>query len=168
MFFNDIETWSLSKVRKLWVLFNIAYLLAVLVAPVIIIASQYGWFQTKEKLKIFSGWSLIILVIVLVAGLFAIRKVLRKLPDETAKQQKLKYTIETIEALILPFVVIFVSYQFKIAVEQAFNTVVYCSFCWIVGALLDGLFIKYLDKEIFYQRELDHQAALEKRKHRFR
>ena len=168
MFFKDIENWTLSKVRKNWIFFNLLYLLAMLVAPVIIVAGQYGWFQTSDKLKLFSGWSLIVLVIVVVIGLFALRKVLRKLPDETAKQQKLKYTIEMIEGLILPFLVIFVSYQFKIALEQAFNTVVYCSMCWIVGVLIDGLFVKYLDKELFYQQELDHQSALEKRKHRFR
>lgn len=168
MFFKDIETWTLSKVRKYWALFNILYLLAMLVAPIIIIAGQYGWFQTSEKIKLLSGWCLIILVICVVIGLFALRKVLRKLPDETIKQQKLKYTIEMLEALILPFLVIFVSYQFKLALEQAFNTVVYCSICWIAGVLIDGLFVKYLDKELFYQQELDHQSALEKRKHRFR
>ena len=85
MFFKDIAEWSKRKVFWMDILFSAIYIIFMIVIPIIIIAVNYGAGETVEKSKLLTSWSLILILIVAVVGIFAISKLARKLPDETFK-----------------------------------------------------------------------------------
>lgn len=166
MFFKDIETWSWKKIKWLWILFNSLYLIAMIVVPIITTCSVYGWFQTTEKITLFSGWSLFGLLLIGAIGLIVVNKVIRKLPDETTTERRIKYTIQMLEKMLLPIFLILLAWQFNLATQNATRFIIYASISWMVGIAIDGLFVKYLDKEFFYQQEINKKSAIEARSHR--
>ena len=93
MFFKDIAEWSKKKVFWMDVLFSAIYILFMIIIPIIIIAVNYGAGETVEKSKLLTSWSLVLILILAVVGIVSLSKLSRKLPDETYKQQVIKYTV---------------------------------------------------------------------------
>ena len=166
MFFKDIAEWSKRKVFWMDILFSAIYIIFMIVIPIIIIAVNYGAGETVEKSKRLTSWSLILILIVAVVGIFAISKLARKLPDETFKQQTVKYTLELVQSLILPVLGLVALHQFKVNFDLAYTVLSWCIVSFICGILVDGLVLKYIDKELSFNKELDHRAEIEKRAHR--
>ena len=166
MFFKDIAEWSKRKVFWMDILFSAIYIIFMIVIPIIIIAVNYGTGETVEKSKLLTSWSLILILIVAVVGIFAISKLARKLPDETFKQQTVKYTLELVQSLILPVLGLVALHQFKVNFDLAYTVLSWCIVSFICGILVDGLVLKYIDKELSFNKELDHRAEIEKRAHR--
>ena len=166
MFFKDIAEWSKRKVFWMDILFSAIYIIFMIVIPIIIIAVNYGAGETVEKSKLLTSWSLILILIVAVVGIFAISKLARKLPDETFKQQTVKYTLELVQRLILPVLGLVALHQFKVNFDLAYTVLSWCIVSFICGILVDGLVLKYIDKELSFNKELDHRAEIEKRAHR--
>ena len=166
MFFKDIAEWSKRKVFWMDILFSAIYIIFMIVIPIIIIAVNYGAGETVEKSKLLTSWSLILILIVAVVGIFAISKLARKLPDETFKQQTVKYTLELVQRLILPVLGFTALHQFKVNFDLAYTVLSWCIVSFICGILVDGLVLKYIDKELSFNKELDHRAEIEKRAHR--
>lgn len=169
MFFKDIENWSKKKLFWLSFAFNALYIAFMLIIPIIVICVQYELGSTTvEKDKVFTGWSLMLLLIFTVIGLFALTKVLRKLPDETLPQRQFKYTLELVKGLIPPIAAIFILFQFKSNFDLAFDTTLICIMSIIGGVAIDNLFVKFIDKERKFAIEVDHMGEIEKRKHRLK
>ena len=166
MFFKDIAEWSKRKVFWMDILFSAIYIIFMIVIPIIIIAVNYGAGETVDKSKLLTSWSLIHILIVAVVGIFAISKLARKLPDETFKQQTVKYTLELVQRLILPVLGFVALHQFKVNFDLAYTVLSWCIVSFICGILVDGLVLKYIDKELSFNKELDHRAEIEKRAHR--
>lgn len=166
MFFKDIASWSKKKVFWMNVLFSAIYMVFMLLFPIAIIINKYGIGQKTEKDTILTGWSLILIIFVLVVGIFALMKVLRKLPDETRKQQIFKYTLELIKDLILPVSGYLILSCFKSNFDLACTTASLCLISMIIGIMVDDLVLKYLDKELSFNKEIDHNAEIKKRSHR--
>ena len=166
MFFKDIAEWSKRKVFWMDILFSAIYIVFMIVIPIIIIAVNYGAGETVEKSKLLTSWSLVFVLIVAVVGIFALSKLARKLPDETFKQQTVKYTLELVQSLILPVLGFVVLHQFKVNFDIAYKVISWCIVSFICGILVDGLILKYIDKELSFNKELDHRAEIEKRAHR--
>ena len=166
MFFKDIAEWSKRKVFWMDILFSAIYIIFMIVIPIIIIAVNYGAGETVDKSKLLTSWSLIHILIVAVVGIFAISKLARKLPDETFKQQTVKYTLELVQRLILPVLGFVALHQFKVNFDLAYTVLSWCIISFICGILVDGLVLKYIDKELSFNKELDHRAEIEKRAHR--
>ena len=166
MFFKDIAEWSKRKVFWMDILFSAIYIIFMIVIPIIIIAVNYGAGETVEKSKLLTSWSLILILIVAVVGIFALSKLARKLPDETFKQQTVKYTLELVQSLILPVLGLVALHQFKVNFDLAYTVLSWCIVSFICGILVDGLVLKYIDKELSFNKELDHRAEIEKRAHR--
>ena len=166
MFFKDIAEWSKRKVFWMDILFSAIYIVFMIVIPIIIIAVNYGAGETVEKSKLLTSWSLILILIVAVVGIFALSKLARKLPDETFKQQTVKYTLELVQRLILPVLGFVALHQFKVNFDIAYRVISWCIVSFICGILVDGLILKYIDKELSFNKELDHRAEIEKRAHR--
>ena len=166
MFFKDIAEWSKRKVFWMDILFSAIYIIFMIVIPIIIIAVNYGAGETVEKSKLLTSWSLILILIVAVVGIFAISKLARKLPDETFKQQTVKYTLELVQSLIRPVLGRVALHQFKVNFDLAYTVLSWCIVSFICGILVDGLVLKYIDKELSFNKEIDHKAELEKRAHR--
>ena len=166
MFFKDIAEWSKRKVFWMDILFSAIYIVFMIVIPIIIIAVNYGAGETVEKSKLLTSWSLILILIVAVVGIFALSKLARKLPDETFKQQTVKYTLELVQRLILPVLGFVALHQFKVNFDIAYRVISWCIVSFICGILVDGLILKYIDKELSFNKELDHRSEIEKRAHR--
>lgn len=166
MFFKDIAEWSKRKVFWMDILFSAIYIIFMIVIPIIIIAVNYGAGETVEKSKLLTSWSLILILIVAVVGIFALSKLARKLPDETFKQQTVKYTLELVQSLILPVLGLVALHQFKVNFDLAYTVLSWCIVSFICGILVDGLVLKYIDKELSFNKELDHRSEIEKRTHR--
>ena len=127
---------------------------------------NYGAGETVEKSKLLTSWSLVFILIVAVVGIFALSKLARKLPDETFKQQTVKYTLELVQSLILPVLGFVLLHQFKVNFDLAYTVLSWCIVSFICGILIDGLILKYIDKELSFNKEIDHKAEIEKRAHR--
>ena len=166
MFFKDIAEWSKRKVFWMDILFSAIYIVFMIIIPIIIISVNYGAGETVEKSKLLTSWSLVLILIVAVVGIFAISKLARKLPDETFKQQTVKYTLELVQRLILPVLGFVALHQFKVNFDLAYTVLSWCIISFICGILVDGLVLKYIDKELSFNKELDHRAEIEKRAHR--
>lgn len=168
MFFNDIETWSKKKLFWMSFTFNALYIACMLVIPIVIICCKYHIINptTVDKDTVFTGWSLILIIIFCVVGIFALAKVIRKLPDETINQRRFKYTLELLKGLIFPVLCVVVLVQFKKNFDLAYSTVSMCLYSIFAGILLDNLVIKYIDKEQAYTNEVDRLDSIERRKHR--
>lgn len=166
MFFKDIAEWSKRKVFLMDVLFSAIYIVFMIIIPIIIIAVNYGAGETVEKSKLLTSWSLVLILIVAVVGIFSLSKLARKLPDETYKQRTIKYTVELVQSLILPVLAFVMLHQFKVNFDLAYKVLSWCIVSFICGILIDGLVLKYIDKELSFNKEIDHKAEIEKRAHR--
>lgn len=165
MFFKNIAEWSKRKVFWMNILFSVLYFVFMVVVPIILIVCNYT-VETVEKDKVLTGWGLAFLLLVTVVGLFTIKKLSRKIPEETYKQQVIRYTLELVQSLILPVTAFLVIHQLKVNFDLAYMVISWCIVSFIVGILIDGLCLKYLDHELKYNREIEHTQELEKRSHR--
>ena len=166
MFFKDLDKLTKKQIFWLRMLFNSLYMICMLVVPLTIICIKYKIGQDTTEKTIFAGWSLILILTFTVIGLFALAKVIRKLPDSTMAQQRFKYTLELVKDLSLPICAMIVINQFKINFDLAYDTICGCLVSLVLGILLDNLIIKYLDKDYSYQQKAVEENEINKRKHR--
>lgn len=152
---KDMKRWPLFWLS---LFFKVVYLGLTLIAPIVIIACKYSLFIKKEQVGKLNGWGLILLIVFVVIGLRGFKKQLAKLPDITIGQQRFKYSLELVYALLFPIIAYFVIIQFKSNFTLAYTTFKWCFWFVIGGIFIDKLFISYIDKEI----ELRHKAQEQK------
>lgn len=162
MFFNDIDTWSSSKLRLWYIFSNVAYYILTLLIPVIIVGFRYKIFDHVSTYKL-NGWGIIIITIVVVVAIRALNRGLNKLPDTTIKEQRVKYTILGLKALIIPGFIVVVMSLLKDDFVLAYNTIWLCVVFYICGIFVDYLFIKYFEKEIDFRNKAKDKIEVDKR-----
>lgn len=162
MFFKNIDSWSQKQLRIFYILFNILYYIFTLVIPIIIIGCRYEIFKKVSGYKI-TGWGLILISAVVFVAIRTLNKALNKLPDTTLNEQRLKYTLLGLKALIIPFFIVIVMGLLKNDFTLAYNTIWLCVIFFIVGIVVDYLFIKYLEREIDIRRKAKEKIEVDKR-----
>lgn len=162
MFFNDIASWSKTKLRAYWISFNVVYFIASILIPIIIVGCRYEIFKKSSAYRL-TGWGIVLIIIIVVVAIKIINKMLNKLPESTLAEQRVKYTALGVKSLILPIFVLVVMLMFKKNFDLAFNTCLWCVISFIAGILVDMFFIKYLDRELDLRNKAKEQNEINKR-----
>ena len=161
MWFKNIENWSQKKLKLTWLAYNIIYLILMLVAPIIIVQTNY---------KITKGGStltLVGLILILFISVFIFRygkRLLNKLPQAKKSDQVFKFMLLLVVALMMPILGLILIYLIRQNVEQACNTISYCLYSIIAGITLDHLSIKFIEAEFDLRSAATIDIEKEKRK----
>jgi undecaprenyl pyrophosphate phosphatase UppP len=163
MFFKDIDKWSKKKLRGLDFLFSFLHFVALVLVPVIIVATNYKLFETAGTYKL----TAIGIIVVIILGLYAyikLKKVIDDLPQIKLSQQRFKFTLQSILSLF-PIVIIVVALEYaKSDYLMAINVIKWCSISFGCGILIDGLFCKYIAQEVNLRTKTLEMVEIEKRK----
>lgn len=162
MFFKDIDSWDKTKLRTTWIVFNVLYFIATLLVPIIIVGCRYTIFEYAAKWKL-TGWGIIIAIVIAVVAVRALNKAINKLPESTLNEQRVKYTLFGVKALIIPVGILVVLYFFKSNFDLAYSTIWYCLISYIVGVFIDYGFIHYLDRELELRKIAKERIEIDKR-----
>lgn len=162
MFFKNVDSWDRAKLRTTWLVLNILYFIAVLLIPIIIVGCRYTIFEHVSKYKL-TGWGIILVIIISVVAVRTLNKAINKLPESTLGEQRLKYTLLGVKALIIPILILVVLYLFKKNFDLAYSTIWYCLISYIVGVFIDYGFIQYLDQEIELRKKAKEKIEIDKR-----
>ena len=162
MFFKNIDTWEQKTLRIAYILFTIAYYIFTLLIPVIIIGCRYEIFKKVSSYRL-TGWGIILIVVVVFVAIRTLNKALNKLPETTLNEQRLKYSLLGVKALVIPIFIVIVMGMLKNDFTLAYKTILLCVIFFIVGILIDYLFIKYLEREIELRRKAKEKIEVDKR-----
>ncbi len=146
MFFKDIANWDKKKLFIISLIFNGIYLLCSLIIPIIIVGCRYQLFAKVSNYRL-TGWGWIIAITVSVVGVRTLGKVIRKLPESTLNQQRLKYTILGLKALAIPILLLVAMYLLKSDFDLAYQTLWWCLISYSAAIVVDYTCIMYLDRE---------------------
>lgn len=162
MFFKNIEEWDGAKLRLYTIIFNAIYFLFAGLIPIIIVGSKYSLFKKASSFRV-SGLGIILIIIVAVTLVRALNKCINKLPESTIKEQRVKYTILGIKALILPFLAIIIMGLFKRDFTLAYNTAFKCVWSYAAAIVVEYTCILYLDRERDLRAKAKEQNEINKR-----
>lgn len=162
MFFKNIDTWQPKQLRIYWLVFNILYLCATLVAPIIIVACRYDIFKYTSRYKL-TGWGLALAIFVFVVGIKTLGKVIKKLPESTHKEQVLKYSILGVKAMCVPVFALIVMKLFKANFDLAYNTLWWVLLSYTIGIFIDYSCIAYIDRERELRKIAKEKIEIDKR-----
>jgi hypothetical protein len=164
MFFKNIDKWSKQKLRGLSFLFSLLHFVALVLVPIIITAVNYNLFANAE-----GGFKLtaIGIIVVVILGLYAyvkLKKAIDNLPQIKLSQQRFKFTIQTILAL-MPIIIILIGINLaKSNFNIAMNVLKWSSVSFGVAILIDGLFLRYITAEVELRSKALELVEIEKRK----
>lgn len=162
MFFKNIDTWEQKTLRIAYILFTIAYYIFTLLIPVIIIGCRYEIFKKVSNYRL-TGWGIILIIVVVFVAIRTLNKALNKLPETTINEQRLKYTLLGVKALVIPIFIVIVMGMLKNDFTLAYKTILLCVIFFIIGIVIDYLFIKYLEREIELRRKAKEKIEVDKR-----
>ena len=162
MFFKNIDSWDRAKLRGTWLSLNILYFIATLLVPIIIVGCRYTIFDHVSKYKL-TGWGLILAIVIAVVAVRTLNKAINKLPESTLNEQRLKYSLLGVKALIIPIFILIVLKLFKLNFDLAYSTIWWCLISYIVGVFIDYGFIHYLDQEIELRKKAKEKIEIDKR-----
>lgn len=165
MFFKNIDTWSKTKLRIYVIVCNIIYFLFAAIIPIIIVGVKYSIFKKVSGYRI-SGWGIIFTIIVVVGFVRTLTKVISKLPESTLNEQRVKYTILGVKALIIPFIAIIIMGLFKSDFSLAYNTAFKCVITYTIAVIIEYSTILYLDRELYLRNKAKEQKEINKRMER--
>ena len=165
MFFKNIGTYNKKKLRGLNIVFSLLHFIALVIVPIIIVCTNYKIFQQSNDVGVkLTGVGIIMFVVV---GLFAfikLKNAVAELPQITFKQQRLKFTLQTIFSLIPYLLITLLLFYAKTNVMIAYTTFTYCVISFTVAELIDGLFLKYLKAEYSLRAKAMEVVEIENRK----
>lgn len=160
MLFKDIDSWTKKKLYLFVAIFGSLYFIAATLIPVIIVATNYNLFGNSNYKLTAAG--IIVVIILLTSGRKAFRWVISIMPQETQKQQIIRYSIELVAALIIPVVAIWVIHLFKVNMELAANTATGCIISLMFAIVIDNVFLKTLRYQMQCLNEVGHKDKIER------
>ncbi len=160
MFFKDIDSWTKKKLYLFIALFGSLYFVAATLVPGIIVAHNYDLFGKGNYRLTAAG--IIVVIFLLTSGRKAFHWVISIMPQETQKQQIVRYSVELVAALIIPAVAIWVIHLFKVNMELAANTATACIISMFVAIFVDNLFLKTLRYQVQCLNEVGHKDKIER------
>lgn len=163
MFFKNIAEWENKKLRTFWIIISLLQLICSLIAPIVVVAINYDLFKKGSTYKLTAvGW--IVVICVLIVGLKYLRKLIARLPEDKFSQQRMKYGLEFIIALI-PYIIMIVALGLlKSSFDKAWNTLLICTMFFVASEIIECLFLKFIDREKALRQEAIHLTEVEKRK----
>lgn len=163
--FKDVDSWSNKKIKTNYIIYTIIYYLFTLLAPTIVVCINYGLFKNAVQSKKLNGALLLLIMIFVIVVFRAFKKVVNRLPEETMKQQKVKYSLLCLYSLAIPLsIAILLIFSHK-QLELAYNTALWCIGFFSLGIIVDHCFIMYLDNTMKVDAEADHTERIAKRRH---
>lgn len=159
MFFKDIYTWSEKKLFWMRTLFWGLYFTFATVIPVIIVFVNYGHFQDK-KYTVPCLW----LAFIIIVSTFGVKKLLQtveSMDDITVKDQRIKFSIQLVVALIIPAGVGFALYQLGVNWDLARNTIIGCIISYAAALVIENTCCKSLDVARRIKKEAKEKIAVD-------
>lgn len=166
MFFKNINEWEQKKLRLYSLIFNLIYFFISLIVPIIIVGCRYKIFSSNVIRLTGCGW--ILAIFVAVVGFRIINKLLNKLPESTFNEQRVKYTLLGIKALVVPILLLIAMQLLKNDFDLAYSTMWWCLFSFSFGIGIDFTCIKYLDRELELRKKAKEQNEIDIRKEALR
>lgn len=173
MFFKDISQWSQKKLKKYDFLFNALYFMITYLGPLITVMVMFWSINEliKTTTKITFMFIVIAAVIMFSATKFLQKKILKMRIfniDGTYNRpkQNFKHIIEMISNLVFPIVFLFITVVFitglKELLEFYMKMICISMIFFIVGHIIDGLFLAYIEDEVSIRDEVakDNAKAL--------
>lgn len=159
MFFNNIETWSKSKLRVFKYILLACQLIFSMIIPMLIVGNKYGLFKKV------SGWKLTAsgLIVVLIVGFHIVKYVIgtaKKLPENTYNQRKIKYSMALVGHMFIPLLMIFIGYQIKKNAIVGYNTLKWCMLSMCVSTFIEWMFTAYVEHELSIFDDAEHQMEV--------
>lgn len=137
-----------KKMLLVTVIAYTTYFLFTILAPIITICVKFDLFNAAKESRIkLSGWAVVLIIVAVVVSLFLIKRAVNKMSDIRPANAYFKYTLQTVSNLILPIAVLLVAYLFKKDMELAGSTLTLMAIFYMVGGLIDGLVISFIDRE---------------------
>ncbi len=159
MIFKNLANWSKKKCKMVELGLNLLQLVFSLVIPIIIVAWKYQLFEKVEGWKLTSS-GLILVIIVAISGISYLNKQIKKLPEATLNERKVKYTIQGIEKISIPLIVIAVLKILKRNVETGCFVITWCMVSMIVSILIQYLFTEYVSHELMIYDKASEQQEI--------
>lgn len=164
MFFGKIEKYSNGKLRTLYYSSLLLYFVFTLVSPIVVISQKYALFTTAASTTMsLTGIGACILLAFSVIGVKKLKEQINKFPENTVAQRRIKFTCELVYSLAIPVVVVAVLIAFKLDFIRAYDTIRDCIIFYIIGILIDNLFVKYLASERSLRFESQKDVEKQKR-----
>ena len=161
MWFKQLATWPQGKLRTHHLFYSILYLSFALVIPCIIIGIKYNLIKSSS-IRL-TGMGMILVVILAVFLFKGVLKIFLKLPQDTHKEQLLKFNILMVYHLIIPIILLFLINLIKQNVMLACDTLTKCIASFITATIIDYTTLKYLEVEFDLRKEARHKIEVDKR-----
>ena len=161
MWFKEIENWSQKKLKIQWLIWNIIYLVLMIIVPVIIVSTKYNLSKESSTKLTLVGFILIIFISVF---LFKYgKRLLNKLPQVKKGQQIFKFITMLFINIMIPVLGLILIHLIKQNVNLACETISYCLYSIIAGIVLDHLTIKFIEAEFDLRAKADEYIEVQKR-----
>ncbi len=159
LIFKDINTWSKGKVKLVALLFWLLYFLFATIGPCISVGINYKIFSSSNFRLTAWGW--IVIVIFATAGLKALFRLIKKLPEYTRGEQLTKFSLELIGRLIIPVFMLIGIHLARVNADTALNTLKLAVISYMVAICIDEIFVKSLSVQIDLIKEHEKKIAVE-------
>lgn len=159
MIFKNIENWSKKKCKMVELTLDLLQLIFSLIIPIIIVAWKYDLFTKAEGWKLTSS-GLIVVVIVAFTGINYLSKQIKKLPEATYNERKVKYTVQGIQKALVPAIIIGILQVIKKNVETGVFVITWCMASYIVAIAIQYLFTEYVSHELMVYDKASEQQEI--------
>lgn len=160
LIFKNINSWSKHKVRLTALLFWLLFFLFATIGPIISIGVNYKIFSNSNNLRL-TGWGWVVIVIFASAGLKALFRLVKKLPEYTRGEQLAKFLLECIGGLIIPALILVGIHLVRVNMETALNTLKWAVISYMVAIVIDNFFVKPLEVQLDLIKEHEKKNAIE-------
>lgn len=157
--FKDINSWSKKKVWLITALFWLLYFLFATIGPCISVGVNYKIFSSSSFRLTAWGW--IVIVIFATAGLKALFRLIKKLPEYTRGEQLAKFSLELIGGLIIPVLILVGIHLVRVNMETALNTLKWAVISYMVAICIDNIFVKSFEVQLDLIKEHEKKIAVE-------
>lgn len=160
MFFNDIYTWSDKKLKRMWIIFSALYYIFATGVPVLCICINYKIFE--QRVTGLTGFGLILAVVIVTVFVKNLLATIADMDEIDIKDQRKKFTIQLIIALILPTTGYFILWLLDRNWDTAINTLMWCLGSWCVTIVIYYTCCRSIDVARRIRKKAKEQIAINK------
>lgn len=162
MLFKNISSWSKKKCKWVEFILNLLQLVFSMVIPIVIVGVKYSLFQKVEGWKLTAS-GLIVVIIIAFTTINYFIDLVKRLPEATLNERKIKYTLTGVGKIFVPLIVIVVLKVIKRNVEVGVFVITWCMVSYCVALAIQYLFTEYVRHELTIWDEAAHQSEVVKK-----
>lgn len=162
MLFKNISSWSKKKCKWVELILDLLQLIFSMVIPIVIVGVKYGLFKRVEGWKLTASGLIVVIIVAFTTINYFIDQV-KRLPEATLNERKLKYTLTGVGKIIVPIIVIVVLKVIKENVEIGVFVISWCMASYCVAIMIQYLFTEYVRHELAIWDEAAHQSEVMKK-----